>query len=57
MDGIATLTGTGGAVLLARTRHAESVPATYIRRLSGSILLAFGIILFAFSTAYAVATR
>lgn len=52
MDAIGAVTGTTGAVLLYRSRHADAAPALYLRRLSGSILLAFGIILIAFATAY-----
>lgn len=57
MDAIGAVTVTTGAALLYRSRHADAAPALYLRRLSGSILLAFGIILIAFATAYAAATR
>ena len=58
MLAIAAVTGTAGAALLHRSRTPlRTDSSTYIHRLTGSLLLAFGTILATFATAYAAATR
>ena len=63
MDGVALAAGAVGWQMLvhpARTRRlltlGEGDAATYMLRLGGAILLAFGLTLLCFSIAYAIAT-